>query len=76
MGRRKTPISGASSYRKIGEFWDEHDLADYWDQTHDVAMEYGDITDQELLAAADTLFVMHDEEEQQDGHSPNVDEKP
>jgi hypothetical protein len=38
MSRRKTPISGASSYRKIGEFWDEHDLADYWDQTHEVEM--------------------------------------
>jgi hypothetical protein len=38
MRRRKTPISGATSYRKIGEFWDEHDLADYWDQTHEVEM--------------------------------------
>jgi hypothetical protein len=68
MGRRKTTISGASSYRKIGEFWDEHDLSDYWDQTHDVAMkmEYGGITDEELRSAADALFVMYDEEEAQD----------
>jgi CopG antitoxin of type II toxin-antitoxin system len=39
MGENKTSISGASSYREIGEFWDEHDLSDYWDQTHDVPMD-------------------------------------
>jgi len=39
MGKSKTSISGASSYREIGEFWDEHDLSDYWDQTHDVQMD-------------------------------------
>jgi len=74
-GRSKTTISRASSYQKIGEFWDEHDLSDCWDQTHEVTIEYGDITDQELLTAADALFVMYDEEEQ-DGDSPNVQEKP
>jgi len=35
----KTSISGASSCREIGEFWDEHDLFEYWDQTRDVQME-------------------------------------
>jgi len=35
----KTAISGASSYREIGEFWDEHDLSEYWDKTRDVQME-------------------------------------
>ena len=35
----KTSISGASSYREIGEFWDEHDLSEYWDQTRDVQMD-------------------------------------
>ena len=39
MGAGKTPISGASSYREIGEFWDQHDLADHWDQTHEVQMD-------------------------------------
>jgi hypothetical protein len=36
--KKQTQISKASSYREIGEFWDEHDLADYWDETHDVEM--------------------------------------
>jgi hypothetical protein len=39
MGANKTTISGASSYREIGEFWDTHDLSDFWDQTHDVQMD-------------------------------------
>jgi hypothetical protein len=39
MDKNKTSISGASSYREIGEFWDEHDLSEYWDQTRDVQMD-------------------------------------
>ena len=27
-------ISKASSYEEMGEFWDTHDLTDYWDQTY------------------------------------------
>jgi hypothetical protein len=38
MNKRKTAISGASSYHEISEFWDEHDLSDYWDQTHEIEM--------------------------------------
>jgi hypothetical protein len=33
MNEGKTSISQASSYEEMGEFWDMHDLADYWDQT-------------------------------------------
>lgn len=33
MSRGKSSISKAQSYRDIGEFWDTHDLADYWEQT-------------------------------------------
>ena len=29
-------ISKASSYEEMGEFWDTHDLTDYWDQTYKV----------------------------------------
>jgi len=39
MNENKTSISGASSYREIGEFWDTHDLSDFWDQTHEVQMD-------------------------------------
>jgi len=36
MAENKSSISNASSYAEIGEFWDTHDLADYWEQTHEV----------------------------------------
>ena len=37
--RQLTSISKASSYAEIGEFWDTHSLADYWDQTHEVEID-------------------------------------
>lgn len=37
--QQRTSISNASSYEEIGEFWDTHSLADYWDQTYQVEME-------------------------------------
>lgn len=39
MKENKTSISGAQSYEEIGEFWDSHDLGDYWDQTQPVEFE-------------------------------------
>jgi hypothetical protein len=39
MARNKSSISKASTYEEIGEFWDTHDLADYWDQTKPVEFE-------------------------------------
>lgn len=33
MSESKTPISGASSYAQIGEYWDDHDLSEHWDET-------------------------------------------
>lgn len=32
----RSAISEAESYQQIGEFWDNHDLADYWEQTQPV----------------------------------------
>lgn len=39
MAKNKSSISKASTYEEIGEFWDTHDLADYWDQTKPVEFE-------------------------------------
>ncbi|MBM3211840.1 hypothetical protein FJZ33_06465 [Candidatus Poribacteria bacterium] len=33
MKRAKSSISQAQNYKEIGEFWDSHDVTDYWDQT-------------------------------------------
>ena len=39
MDEGKSSISKAGSYQEIGEFWDDHDLADYWEQTYPVDFE-------------------------------------
>ncbi len=39
MKKTKNSISKAGSYREIGEFWDTHDLAEYWEQTKPVEFE-------------------------------------
>lgn len=39
MTRSRSSISKARSYKEIGEFWDTHDLSDYWDQTTPVEFE-------------------------------------
>ena len=39
MSKGKSSISKAQSYEEIGEFWDTHDLADYWDKAHPVEFE-------------------------------------
>ena len=39
MRKGKSTISKAKTYREMGEFWDTHDLADYWDQTYSVEFD-------------------------------------
>lgn len=39
MKENKSSISQASSYEEIGEFWDAHSLADYWDDTRSAEFE-------------------------------------
>ncbi len=39
MSETRSSISRARCYREIGEFWDTHDLAEYWDQTQLVDFE-------------------------------------
>lgn len=33
MRKCRSSISKARFYKQIGEFWDTHDLADFWNQT-------------------------------------------
>jgi hypothetical protein len=39
MARNKSSLSKAGSYREIAEFWDTHDLTEYWDKTKPVEFE-------------------------------------
>ena len=35
----KSSISQADTPQRIGEYWDNHSLADHWEQTHEVEIE-------------------------------------
>jgi len=48
--RGKSSISKAQSYTDIGEFWDTHDLADYWDQTEPAEFEVGVLSEMTYYA--------------------------
>ncbi|MFZ1701079.1 MAG: CopG family antitoxin [Pyrinomonadaceae bacterium] len=39
MSGNKSSISKADSYEKIGEFWDTHDVTEFWDQTKEVQFD-------------------------------------
>ncbi len=39
MSENKSSISKAKSYKEIGEFWDTHDVTDYWAQTEPAEFE-------------------------------------
>lgn len=39
MAENKSSISKAGSYQEIGEFWDTHDLSDFWDETAEATFE-------------------------------------
>jgi hypothetical protein len=39
MRKHKSSVSEAASYKEIGEFWDTHDVSDFWDKTKEVSFE-------------------------------------
>ena len=53
MSRGKTSISKKSSYREIGEFWDAHDLSEFWKQTKPAKFEV-DIQTQRMYYPIDS----------------------
>ena len=53
MRKNKTSISKKSSYQEIGEFWDTHDLSDFWEQTKSARFEV-DIQTQRVYYPVDS----------------------
>ena len=39
MRKYRSSISKAASYKKIGEFWDTHDLTEFWQQTRKASFD-------------------------------------
>ena len=38
--QKSAPLPEFDSYIELGEFWDTHSLADYWDQTEEAQVEF------------------------------------
>ena len=51
--KNKRPIPERASYEEIGEFWDNHSLADYWDQTEPAEFEIEPTARRRYLVAVD-----------------------
>ena len=50
----ETPVIPAMhNYEEIGEFWDTHSLADYWDQTEPAEFEISPTARRRYLVAVD-----------------------
>jgi hypothetical protein len=56
MKKSKSSISKARSYAEIGEFWDEHDLTNYWDKTRKVKFDVGSRTGSDVLSGLKRSF--------------------
>jgi hypothetical protein len=39
MKQNKNSLSHSTSYQETGNFWDEHDLSDFWDKTKEESFE-------------------------------------
>jgi hypothetical protein len=50
VGRRESSVSKARTYAEIGDFWDEHDLSDYWGSTRLVRAEVSVESEESLYA--------------------------
>jgi hypothetical protein len=55
MNEGKSSISQAQSYKDMGEFWDTHDLTEYWEQTEPAEFEV-DIQSEVTYYAVDSAL--------------------
>ncbi len=39
MSENKSSLSGARSYEEMGEYWDDHEVGEVWDQTRPVEFD-------------------------------------
>ena len=48
-----TSLPEIDEYIALGEFWDTHSLADYWDQTEPVQLEFAPVLGRRVLVPVD-----------------------
>jgi hypothetical protein len=70
--QRKTSVSKAGTYAAIGEFWDEHDLSDYWGQTRATRVNVDVESEESLYAVEKGLSETIRREAKERGISPHT----
>ncbi len=70
--RRKSSVSGAGTYAAIGEFWDEHDLSDYWSGTRPARGDVNLESEESLYAIEKGLSETIRREARERGVSPHT----
>ncbi|MDP2993168.1 MAG: CopG family antitoxin [Deltaproteobacteria bacterium] len=55
MRKDKSSVSQATTYKEIGDFWDTHDLADFWNKTKEASFEV-DIESEVTYYAVDKIL--------------------
>ncbi len=67
--RTPDPLPHGKTYEEIGEFWDTHSLADYWDQTHEVEFE---VLRRHRVSVATDLYALLEEEAERQQVTPET----
>jgi hypothetical protein len=55
MNKNRSSLSKARSYKEIGDFWDTHDLSEFWDRTKSARFEV-DIESEVTYYALDSVL--------------------
>ena len=55
MKQHKSSVSQAESYKEIGDFWDAHDISEFWDKTKETSFEV-DIESEVAYYAVDRML--------------------
>ncbi len=68
----KSGVSTARTYAEIGEFWDEHDLSDFWSKTRPVRADVELESEESLYAIEKWLSETIRREAKERGVSPHT----
>ena len=70
--QRKNSVSKAGTYAAMGEFWDEHDLSDYWGKTRPARVDVDLESEESLYAIEKGLSETIRREAKERGVSPHT----
>ena len=69
---RKSSVSKARTYAAMGEFWDEHDLSDFWGKTRSARADVDLESEESLYAVERELSETIRREAKERGISPHT----